>query len=352
MQKPDVRVKKQLRANFPTSIMNLRAAAILFGIDLVIGMLGYVLLENYKILDALYMTVITVATVGFTEVQPLSETGRFFTSIYILVNIGIFAYILAVFSYYIIQGEIFKTMHANLINSKVDKLNNHIILCGFGRFGQEVASQLTAQKMPFVVIEHDASKIELIQQIDPNMLYVYDDATHDEALIKAGLERARAVISALPADSDNVFIVLTARQINPTVRIISRVAELKSQKKLIKAGADHAVMPEQLGGFYMATLITKPSAVEFFYFITNEYESDIGFEEIGFNDLPAAMQSLSIGEMRIRERTGANVIGFKDPAGRYKVNPTPDVRLSPGASFIILGNHEQLEKLSEFFGKG
>lgn len=352
MQKPDVRVRKQLRANFPTSIMNLRAAVILFGIDLGIGMSGYILLENYNILDAFYMTVITVATVGFTEVQPLSEAGRVFTSIYILVNIGIFAYILAVFSYYIIQGEIFKTMHDNLINSKVDKLKNHIILCGFGRFGQEVASQLTAQKMPFVVIEHDASKIELIQQIDPNMLYVYEDATHDEALIKAGLERARAVISALPADSDNVFIVLTARQINPTVRIISRVGELKSQKKLIKAGADHAVMPEQIGGFYMATLITKPGAVEFFYFITNEYESDIGFEEIGFNDLPAAMQSLSIGEMRIRERTGANVIGYKDPTGRYKVNPTPDVRLSPGASFIILGNHEQLEKLSEFFGKG
>lgn len=352
MQKSPKRVKKQLQPNFPTSIMNLRAAAIMFMIDLAIGMLGFILLENYHVLDALYMTVITVATVGFTEVQPLSEAGRVFTSIYILVNIGIFAYILAVFSYYIIQGEIFKTMQANLISNRVDKLKNHIILCGFGRFGQEVAVQLTAQKMPFVVIEHEASKIEFIQQTFPDMLYVYDDATHDEALIKAGLERARAVISALPDDSDNVFIVLTARQINPTVRIISRVANLKSQKKLIKAGANHAVMPEQIGGFYMATLITKPGAVEFFYFITNEYESDIGFEEIGFNDLPPALQPLSIGEMGLRERTGANVIGFKDIAGRYSVNPTPDSRLYPGASFIVLGNHEQLEKLSEFLGKG
>lgn len=183
------------------------------------------------------------------------------------------------------------------------------------------------------------------------MLYVHDDATHDEALIQAGITRAHAIVSALPDDSDNMFIAFTARQLNPGVRIISRAAREKSQKKLLKAGANYAVRPEQLGGFYMATLVSKPGAVEFFSFIINEYEHDIGFEEFNYEQLPDTLKGRTIGEIRVRELTGANIIGHRDANGRYTVNPPPDLALQPGASLIALGDHLQMAKLRGYLSK-
>jgi voltage-gated potassium channel len=175
-----------------------------------------------------------------------------------------------------------------------------------------------------------------------------EDATHDEVLIKAGIKQASSLISALPDDSDNVFAVLTARQLSPQLNIISRAKDFRSQKKLLMAGADHVVMPEQIGGFYMATLVSKPGAVEFFSFITNEYRSDIGFEEVTYKDLPNACQGKSLRELNLRKETGTNIIGYKAPDSTYHVNPDPSTALSPGASFIVLGSNEQLRKLRAY----
>ena len=316
--------------------------------DLLVGTLGFVLLENYTFIEALYMTLITVSTVGFTEVHPLSTSGQLFTSVLILANIGIFAYALAVFSYYVIQGEVFKKMHLNMINSSIKKLQGHIILCGFGRYGQEIATHFNQHGIPFVVIETDEQKVELIQHSENKTLYLQEDATRDEALLEAGIERANALISALGDDSDNVFAVLTARQLNPKLNIISRAKDLRSRKKLRMAGADHVVMPEQIGGFYMATLVSKPGAVEFFSFITNEHRSDIGFEEVAYEDMPDYCRDNSLRDLDIREQTGVNIVGYKAPDSTYEVNPDPDTQLSPGASFIVLGSHEQLGKLRTY----
>ena len=160
--------------------------------------------------------------------------------------------------------------------------------------------------------------------------------------------KAKSIISALPDDSENVFTVLTARQLNPKINIISRALDPKAQKKLLLAGADHVVMPEQIGGFYMATLVSQPGAVEFFSFITDEYRSDIGFKEIKYTDLPSACQGKSIRELHIRRETGANIIGFHSADGNYMVNPPPDTRLTPDSSFILLGDKEQLAALKVF----
>lgn len=332
----------------PSTFMNVRVAASLLVADLVISILGFILIEGYSFIEAFYMTMITLSTVGFTEVQPLSPLGQVFTSVLILVNIGIFAYALAVFSYYVIQGEVFKKMHLNMINSSIETLQDHIILCGFGRYGREIAAHFNQHHIPFVVIEIDEEKIELIQKSEDKILYLEEDATHDEVLLKAGIERANAMISALADDSDNVFAVLTARQLNPKLNIISRAKDFRSQKKLLMAGADHVVMPEQIGGFYMAALVSKPGAVEFFSFITNEYRSDIGFEEVTYEDLPDSCQGKSLRDLNLRKETGTNIIGYKAPDSTYQVNPDPDTVLSPGASFIVLGSHEQLDKLREY----
>ncbi|MCB0558234.1 MAG: potassium channel protein [Lewinellaceae bacterium] len=329
----------------PSSFLSIRVAIALALTEFLIGVGGYMAIEGYGLINALYMTVITISTVGFSEIQPLSPLGRIFTSVLITANIGIFAYVLAAFSYYVIQGEIFKNMHLNLINSSIDKLENHIILCGFGRYGREIALHFEKHKLPFVVLDLDPARIEQLQKSEEKTLYLEEDATHDEALIKAGIKRARALISALPDDSDNVFVVLTARQISPKLNIISRAKDPRSQKKLFMAGADHVVMPEQIGGFYMATLVSKPGAVEFFSFITSEYRSDIGFEEVTFDHLPPECRGRSLSQLNIRESTGANIIGYKAPDGHYEVNPAPTTVLGPGSSYIVLGSDQQLKQL-------
>ena len=332
----------------PSTFMNVRVAVILLVADVLVSILGFIIIEGYTLVEALYMTMITLSTVGFTEVQPLSAPGQLFTSILILANIGIFAYALAVFSYYVIQGEVFKKMHLNMINSSIEKLQDHIILCGYGRYGREIATHFSQHNIPFVVIELDEQKIDLIQKSEDKLLYLQEDATHDEVLLKAGIERANAMISALADDSDNVFAVLTARQLSPKLNIISRAKDFRSQKKLLMAGADHVVMPEQIGGFYMAALVSKPGAVEFFSFITNEYRSDIGFEEVTYENLPESCQGKSLRDLNLRKETGTNIIGYKAPDSTYQVNPDPDTVLSPGASFIVLGSHEQLDQLRRY----
>jgi len=332
----------------PSSFLNVRVAIALLLGEVTVGILGFVLLEGYSLLNAFYMTMITISTVGFTEVQPLSANGRLFTALLILANFGIFAYALAVFSYYIIQGEIFKKMHLNLIKKSIKDLKGHVILCGYGKYGGEIASHFNKHKLPFVVIDLDPEKIERIQKSEEKIFYLQEDATHDDVLIKAGIERASALISALPDDSDNVFVVFSARQLNPKLNIISRAKDPMSQKKLRMAGANHVVMPEQIGGFYMATLVSKPGAVEFFSFITNEYRSDIGFEEIPYKSLPDDCMGLSLGQLNIRKVTGVNVIGYKAPDGHYEVNPSPDTVLAPESSYIVLGSNKQLEALKEY----
>jgi voltage-gated potassium channel len=329
----------------PANILSLRVAVLLLISELVLATLGYVMLEGYSLGDAIYMVVITISTVGFTEVQPLSSSGRLFTAILIALNIGIFAYLLAVFTYYIIEGEIFKRMHVNQIEQRIGGLRDHIILCGYGKYGKEIAANLSLHHTPFVVIENDPEKIERIQQNDTDLLYLEGDATNDEMLEKAGVVHAHGLITALSDDSDNLFIVLSSRQLNPSLTIISRAIKDHTQAKLMKAGANHVVNPENIGGFYMATLVNKPGAVEFFSFIINEYHSDISFEELNYKDLPPEYQGHPIRDLDMRRQTGANIIGYRTSEGRYLVNPGPDIVLAPGTSFIVLGSEEQLEKL-------
>lgn len=329
--------------------LNIRIALVLFFTSILTGILGFVWIEGYNWLDAFYMTVITISTVGYTEVQPLTSSGKIFASILILLNIGIFAYTLSVFSNYVIDGKIFKRMHENLVNQKIQNLENHVIICGRGRYGGEIVEHFAQRNIPFVIIDNSEEVIENIQNQEALILHIYGDATDDEVLLEAGLERARALICALSDDADNIFTVLTARQLNNNINIISRANQLRSQPKMKLAGANHVIMPQQIGGFYMATLVSKPGAIEFFSHITNDYESDIGFEELMYETIPKEYCNKTIRELNIRAHSGANIIGFKKRNGTYLVNPGPDVKITPDTSFIVLGNRKQLNKLKEYF---
>ena len=326
------------------------AAALILG-EILLGIAGFIYLQGYNLTQAFYMTIITISTVGYGEVRPLSEAGELFASFLIILNFGIFAYVLSVFSYYVINGEIFKKMHLNIIRKKIDHLQDHVIVCGYGRYGKEVSQNFIHHNMPFVVVESNPAVIEELQKSEDRILYIEDDATHDEALQRAGITKAKSLITALPDDSENLFIVLTARQLNPKLNIISRTSSYRSQRKLQLAGANHVIMPEQIGGFYMATLVSKPGATEFFSYITRESESDIEFEELRFRDMPPACKGKSIKDLHIRRLTGTNIIGFKHPDGSYIVNPGPDTVLEENSSFIVLGTREQLEALWKHLDK-
>lgn len=332
----------------PASFLNGRLAVVLLSATLIIGILGFRFVEGYSWLDAFYMTMITISTVGYTEVEPLTSAGKLFTSLYIGFNVVTLSYILAVFSYYIIQGEIFKNMHLNLINNQIDRLSDHIIICGYGRYGLEAAVHLRNHDIKYVIVEANEEVTQELRESSEKELYVEGDATNDEVLIRAGIHRAVAIISALPDDSDNVFVVLSARQLNPLISIISRAKNPKTEKKLKLAGANHVVLPDQIGGFYMATLVTKPGALDFLTLITSEYRSDIGIEMVKYDDLPKPYRNKSIRDIELRQATGTNIIGFRNPDGQYIVNPEPDTLLEQNTSLIVLGNKRQLELLEHF----
>lgn len=336
------------RLSLRNSVLSLRVALWLTVGMAVICTGGLMLLEEMSFVDALYMAAITISTVGFGEVQPLSEAGRLFLSIFIFINVGVVAYALATFSYYVIEGNIFEQLEANRMQNKVDKLSGHTILCGFGRYGKEIARHLLLHKQDFVVIEQKGSKLEGDEFEDADLHYVLGDATEDDDLIRAGVERAGSLITALNDDSDNMFIVLSAKDINPRLRIVSRAHQSRSRQKMIKAGANHVIMPEQIGGFYMATLISKPGAVEFFSYVTNELASDIGFEEVLFDHLPQDLKGKTIMEINFRGNSGVNVIGHRLINGRYVVNPGPEAKLVVGESFITVGSQPQIMALRKF----
>lgn len=332
----------------PTNILSFRLARWLILVITIIGTLGYKLIEGYTWVDALYMTVITISTVGFGEVEPLSQAGKLFTSFFVVINVGVLSYVLAAFSYYVIEGKIFKNMREAQIRRSIDRLEGHTIICGYGRYGHEIMQHLRQHGGSYVVLDSNEEKFEDLKGEEQELLYLVGDATHDELLEEAGIERAGSLITALGDDTDNLFIVLSARQLNPQLRIISRAKEDRTRKKMLRAGANHVIMPEQIGGFYMATLISKPNAVEFFSFITNELNADIGFEEISYGSIPAEFRGRPIKDLAVRSRTGANIISYRLPDGNYLVNPGPETILEAGGSFIVLGTDKQLAALHDY----
>lgn len=304
------------------------------------------LIEGYSAFDALYMTIITVATVGFEEVHPLSTTGKLFTIFLIVTSFGTFAYALTSMSKYVIDGEFNQHFKNYKLSSAIEKLDNHIIVCGFGRNGKQAAHVLKKYDKRFVVIEKSR---DLVSEINHKYsdLVLEGDSTHDEVLIKAGVLKAQALITTLPVDADNLFIVLSAKSLNPNLTIISRASEENSDKKLKIAGADNVIMPDRLGGAHMASLVMKPDVMEFVDFITSQGDDNIRLEEITFDSLSADYRNKTIRELGVREKSGANIIGFRTQQGEYVINPSPDTQIIPDAKLFVLGTADQILKLKE-----
>lgn len=311
---------------------------------LVIGTIGYVLIDGYSWFNAFYMTVITVATVGYGEIEPLSNNGRLFTSFLIITSFGIFAYAVSSITKFVVDGELNQFFKSKKLNATIEKLNDHVIICGYGRNGRQAAQILKKHNKRFVVIEQSS---ELTKSINHKFsdLVLNGDATQDEVLLKAGIMKAKALITTLPADSANVFIVLTARNLNPNLTIISRASDDGSDTKLKIAGATNVIMPDRVGGAHMASLVMKPDVMEFLDFITGQDSEAINLEEISLSQVSDNLKNKTLRELELRNKSGANIVGFKTSSGEYIVNPSADTKIIPASKIFVLGNHDQVSKL-------
>jgi voltage-gated potassium channel len=309
-----------------------------------IGIIGYRYISGYEWIDAIYMTVITITTVGFAEVRPLDTTSKIFTIFLILASVVIVGYAIAIITEYILSKNNFEDIKQRKMQKKIDAMSNHIIICGFGRNGKQAAKKLLAYNKSYVVIERDKEIIEKFREED--IPFVFGNANEDDVLLEAGIEKASTLISALPSDADNLFVVLSARQINKTVTIISRASQETSYNKLKLAGANNVILPDRIGGDHMASLVVIPDLVEFIDNLGIVGERNINIEEVKVEQLYDLKDIKTIRDLDLRRQTGCTVIGFKDDKGEYIVNPEANTKLVSGSKIIVLGRPEQIQKLN------
>ena len=312
-----------------------------------IGIFGYMYYSGYTFIDALYMVIITMSTVGFGEVHPLTPAEKLFTIFLIVFSIGIFGYFISLLTEFIADGKFLKEIKIKKMQKKLNNLNNHTIVCGFGRNGRQTVKKLKANNVDVVVIENDE---KLLEELDlNNVLFVKGDATNDDFLVKAGVSRAANLITALPSDADNLYVVLSARQFNPKMTIISRASKETSERKLRVAGADNIIMPDRIGGDHMASLVVLPDIIEFVDKLTSDGNCQTNLKEIEVDKLPDRYLNKTILDLDLRRKTGCSVIGFKNPDNEYQINPEADTKLVSGSKLIVLGRKEQMKKLQEVF---
>jgi voltage-gated potassium channel len=306
-------------------------------------------IEKFTFAEAFYMTTITITTTGFSEVRPLSGAGRLFTTILLIFSWLAFAFVLTRITQYIISGEINKFFKTRKIMSALSKLSGHVVICGYGRNGQQAAHTLRVHGQPFVVIEHNEDILE--EEDLTALIYLVGDATDDDVLLRAGVQRAKALITTLPEDADNVFIVLSARDLNSKIQIISRASDSSTVVKLKKAGADSVIMPDRIGGTHMATLVSKPDIIEFIDYLSGEEGESISMESVGYNQLPRELRDRSLADIMRWKKTGVNCIGVKTTDGKFVINPPEQILITSGMKVIVLGTRQQIEEMKENIGE-
>lgn len=316
---------------------------------LLFGVVGYKILYDFTWIEAIYMTIITVTTVGFSEVRPLNTEAKIFTVFLIVTSVFIFGFALSVITEYLLGRNSLQMLKKKRVKNKIKSLTNHIVVCGYGRNGQQAVEKLRAYNKSFVVIEKDK---EIIERYEDEVLFVEGDVNEDETLIEAGVEKAQYLIAAVPDDAVNLFIVLSARQLNKDLFIISRASQITSQKKLEFAGANKVIMPDKIGGDYMASLVVMPDLVTFINKLSVEGEHTTNLEEVEIEDFTDQMDCNSLRDLDLRRKTGCTIIGYIEPDGNYIINPEADLILEPQGKVIVLGRPEQINKLNQMFRIG
>jgi voltage-gated potassium channel len=312
----------------------------------VVGVIGYMLLYDWNFTDASFMTIITVTSVGFGEVRPLDPAGRWFTSGIILAGIGFLTYGITNLTAFLVEGELGEVLRRNRMENQISKLRDHHIVCGAGRIGTHIAREFSALGQPVVVVDQDARALDELMEHCRGVLVVSGNATDDNVLRKAGVERAAGLASALASDADNLFVTLSARQMNPSLRITARVDNEESAAKVLKAGADKVVCPAHIGGQRMASELLRPTVVDFLDRMTRERDGTLRMEEAQVAPGNALVGS-SLAAARIPARVGCVVVALRRRSGEYVFNPRADTILEAHDTLVVIGEVARLTALRE-----
>lgn len=313
-----------------------------------IGTIGYIYIEDYNLLDALYMTVITIGTVGFGEVHPLSDIGRIFTSILILTTLGIFAYSITLISHSFVEGEARRYFTVQYLRRKIKKMKDHVIICGLGRTGRAACHELLDADVNIVIVDRRGGEKAPKSE---SVVVVAGDATDEKTLIEAGIRYAKAIICTLPSDADNVFVILTAKGLNPKINIVSRASQENSYSKMYRAGASSVIRPEEIGGNMMANMVLKPDVTEFWRLLSFKDGAPENYREMPCSDFPEEFIGKPIHDLHVRRETGVSIIGYKTADGEILINPLLNRDLERSGKLFLLGTKSQFDIFDEFFLK-
>lgn len=323
-----------------------RGLAAMLGVVLV-GSLWFALVEGYGTLDAIYMTIITISTVGFKEVRPLDPSGKIFVLVLIVGGLTVMTYTLGALGRVIIEGSINRYLGRHRMMRDIDHMKNHYIVCGHGRMGQILCQELTSEKVPFVVIDGDPETAE--QLISMGYKVVQGDATEDEVLEKAGVKRAKGLVAVVNRDVDNLYITMSAREMsredNPWLYILSRATDEPASRKISRAGADRVISPYAIGGMRIVQALLRPTVYDFVDIATQSKGLDLMFEELEIG-AGSKLDAVALKDSGIRSGFDVIVIGIKKPSGRMVFNPGPELVLQVGDVLIMLGDKEQLVRLA------
>jgi voltage-gated potassium channel len=311
---------------------------------LLLGTLGYVLIEGWDVLTAFYMTVITVTTVGFGEIKEVSELGRLFTIIIIFSGMGIIAYLLGLTAQAMVDFQVRSIIGRRKLGLKMKSIKDHYIVCGFGRIGKIICRELKTKNIPMVVIDSAPESKELLE--NEGIPYINDDATNEDIMIEAGIERAKGLISVVASDADNLFITMTARGLNPKGFILARADLEQTEKKLLRAGADKVVMPYLIGGQKMAHFVTRPAVSDFLEFAIGNREMGLEMGEL-LVDMNSRLNGLSLIDSGIRQEMDIIIVAIRKKDGSMSFNPSSQTRIEEGDTLISLGKSKDVERLAD-----
>lgn len=333
------------RTDWNTLLLKIFRLVFLIAAVLAFGTLGYHFIMGWEWLDSLFMATITVTTVGYGEVRQLDSVGRIFTIVLLFTSVGVFAYALSSLTSLIVEARVGQLIARRRMDKQIAALKGHFILCGFGRTGQAVKSQLVRERRPFVVIEQNPAHLHVLRE--EGLLHVEGDATHDDYLEQAGIMRARGLVAALGNDAENVYLVLSARQLNPKLTIVSWATSNESERKVLRAGADHTLSPYTLGGSRIAHLLLHPHTVEFLDHAMS------GGDAIRMGEIHVTPNSKAVGQslksLGVRRSLGVIVIGVRHSDGKMDFNPPADQLFSAEDVLIGIGSSDQLDMLRKLF---
>ncbi len=321
---------------------------IIISLIFVVGVVGYHFLLDISLLDALYMTVITVSTVGFKEVGEMSDAAKIFTILLIISSLSFLAYAISGAVSMIMDGNLGMIIRRKSVNSKIAKLNRHYIICGAKETGEHAIAMFMQSGEPFVVIDEDEEVVDKL--IGSRALAIMGEATGEEAFKRAQIDRAKGILLALPRDIDNVFAALTARDLNPTINIVSIVYEVEAEKKLLRAGVNKMINPNNIGGSRMASLLLKPNVISFFDVITKIGDYQLDVEEV-LIEANSELDDKTLSQAEIPRKTGLKVLAIKGhDNAKMQLNPSGHNHLRAGDIMIVIGARDQIVKLRQLAG--